>query len=104
MDDPEWGGGSRMLCLGAGHLTKFDKGGNFRSGSRRVWSPISLLSSEIEEKMSSDYLFKACKEGDVATVRQAVADGVDVRKVVDKRWLHLTPLHCACQYVDHFCL
>ena len=69
-----------------------------------MWSPISLLSTEIEEKMSSDYLCKACREGDVATVRQAVADGVDVRKVVDMRWPRPTTLHYACQYVDHICL
>ena len=54
--------------------------------------------------MSLDYLFRACKEGDVATVRQAVADGVDGKKVVDGSWPYPTPLHYACQYVDHFCL
>ena len=50
--------------------------------------------------MSLDYLFKACKDGDVAIVRRAVAAGVDVRKVIDKSWLNDTPLHYACQYVN----
>ena len=44
-------------------------------------------------------VFGACWEGDIARVRQAVADGVDVRKVVDKSYLNYTPLHYACQYV-----
>ena len=52
-------------------------------------------------KMSLYYLFEACKRGDIARVRQAVADGVDVRKVVDKSWLNNTPLHYACGYVPH---
>ena len=47
--------------------------------------------------MSLDYLFQACKEGDVARVREAVADGVDVRKVVDKSLRNFTPLHYACE-------
>ena len=42
-------------------------------------------------------LFDACKRGDIARVRQAVADGVDVRKVVDKNEWNETPLHCACR-------
>ena len=47
--------------------------------------------------MSSDDLFDACIKGDLARVRQAVADGVDVTKVVDKRHNDFTPLHYACQ-------
>ena len=47
--------------------------------------------------MSLDYLFDACTKGDVARVRQAVADGVDVRKVVDDFFSRKTPLHYACQ-------
>ena len=38
-------------------------------------------------------------KGDIARVRQAVADGVDVRKVVDKNWNNRTPLHHASWYV-----
>ena len=44
-------------------------------------------------------LFDACEKGDIARVRQAVADGVDVRKAVDKNWLNFTPLHYASWYV-----
>ena len=43
-------------------------------------------------------LFDACKRGDLAGVRQAVADGVDVRNAVDEIWLNHTPLHCASEY------
>ena len=50
--------------------------------------------------MSLDDLFDACREGDITRVRQAVAAGVNVRKVVDKSWPNYTPLHYACQYVD----
>ena len=49
--------------------------------------------------MSTRDLFDACEKGDIARVRQAVADGVDVRKVVDKSWSNYTPLHYACRYV-----
>ena len=48
---------------------------------------------------STEDLFDACEKGDIARVRQAVADGVDVRKVVDKNWYNRTPLHYACRYV-----
>ena len=44
-------------------------------------------------------LCDACKKGDIARVRCAVADGVDVRKVVDKNWANRTPLHYASWYV-----
>jgi hypothetical protein len=49
-----------------------------------------------KRKMSTSDLFDACWEGDIARVRQAVADGVDVRKVVDKDWYNETLLHRAC--------
>ena len=45
-------------------------------------------------------LFDACERGDIARVRQAVTDGVDVRKVVNKSytyWNNETPLHYACR-------
>ena len=50
-------------------------------------------------KMSTSDLFDACRRGDIAGVRQAVADGVDVRKVVNGNWswLNETLLHCACR-------
>ena len=49
--------------------------------------------------MSVYFLFKACKDGDVARVRQAVADGADVRNAVDQGYYNynFTPLHYACQ-------
>ena len=49
--------------------------------------------------MSSDELFEAGRKGDIVGVRQAVTDGVDVTKVIDKRRKDFTPLHYACQYV-----
>ena len=48
---------------------------------------------------STEDLFDACINGDIARVRRAVADGVDVRKVVDINWANRTPLHYACRYV-----
>ena len=48
-------------------------------------------------KMSTWDLLDACERGDIARVRQAVADGVDVRKVVDKNDWNTTPLHYACR-------
>ena len=47
-------------------------------------------------KMSTKELFDACKRGDIARVRQAVADGIDVRKVVNKDEWNETPLNYAC--------
>jgi uncharacterized protein (DUF924 family) len=46
--------------------------------------------------MSTGDLFYACDIGDIARVRQAVADGVDMRKVVDTKFFNYTPLHYAC--------
>ena len=48
---------------------------------------------------STEDLIDACKKGDITRVRRAFADGVDVRKVVDKNWYNRTPLHYACGYV-----
>ena len=47
-------------------------------------------------KMSVRDLFYACESGDIARVRRVVADGVDVRKVIDKDVWNETPLHYAC--------
>ena len=52
---------------------------------------------------STEDLFDACKKGDIARVRRAVADRVDVRKVIDKNWANRTPLHCASWYVVCAC-
>ena len=49
--------------------------------------------------MSLNDLFDACRKGDIARVRKAVDNGIDVRKVVDNNWLNYTPLHHACWYV-----
>ena len=62
-----------------------------RAGSRNAHCTIRMSTFSKED------LFDACKKGDIARVRQAVADGDDVRKVVDKYWD--TPLHYACGYV-----
>ena len=59
--------------------------------------PIRTAPFLHQNKMSTRDLFDACKRGDIARVRQAVADGVDVRKVVDKNMVNETLLHCACR-------
>ena len=46
---------------------------------------------------TKDDLFNACKRGDIARVRKAVADGVNVRKVVNKSIWNESPLHYACR-------
>ena len=46
-----------------------------------------------------DDLFRACDRGDLRTVRQAVADGLDVKNARDDRFPY-TPLHHACWYVS----
>ena len=50
--------------------------------------------------MSLRDLFDACRKGDVARVRKAVADGVDVRNVVNNTYFNSTPLHYACEYAS----
>ena len=48
-------------------------------------------------------LFDACKGGDLPTVRQAVADGLDLKNARDNRGYYQynsTPLHYACRYVS----
>ena len=49
-------------------------------------------------RMSLKELFRACKEGDVASVRRAVENGLNVKDAVDKEWFKYTPLHYACEY------
>ena len=44
-------------------------------------------------------LFQACIAGSIDGVLKAIADGVDVRKAVNKSYLNFTPLHHACRYV-----
>ena len=50
--------------------------------------------------MTESELFEACKRGDLATVRRAVAEGLEVKNAVDKGlYKHLyTPLHYASRY------
>ena len=48
--------------------------------------------------MSLTELFEACREGNVASVRKAVENGLNVKDAVDKEFLNLTPLHYACWY------
>ena len=50
-------------------------------------------------RLSREDLFDACKKGDIARVRQAVADGVNVRKLVNNNWDNRTLLHYTCRYV-----
>ena len=64
-----------------------------RAGSGNAHCTIRMSTFSTKD------LFDACKKGDIARVRQAVADGVDVRKVVDKNWSNFTPLHYTCWYV-----
>ena len=53
-------------------------------------------------------LFDACERGDLPTVRQAVADGLDLKNARDGRYYiiggyihyNCTPLHLACRYVS----
>ena len=49
-------------------------------------------------RMSLKELFRACKEGDVESVRRAVESGLNVKNAVDKEWSNYTPLHYACRY------
>ena len=55
-------------------------------------------------------LFDACERGDLPTVQQAVADGLDLKNARDYRYFsytflgyihsNCTPLHHACGYVS----
>ena len=66
-----------------------------------ISSPIlnSKMATTQIMSMSKWFLFIACKRGDIAAVRKAVANEVDVRKVVDESYHNFTPLHYACKYV-----
>ena len=79
---------------------------------RCIWRSIRLVSTleggvwarnaHCTTRMSTfnkEELIGASKKGDIARIRQAVAAGVDVRKVVDKYWPNRTLLHHACRYV-----
>ena len=64
-----------------------------RAGSGNAHCTIKVSTFRTKD------LLDACEKGDIARVRRAVADGVDVRKVVDKNWFNRTPLHYASWYV-----
>ena len=64
-----------------------------RAGSGNAHCTIRMSTS------STGDLFDACKKGDIARVRQAVADGVNVRKVVNNNWDNSTLLHYTCRYM-----
>ena len=49
-------------------------------------------------RMSLKELFRACEEGDVASVRRVVENGVNVKDAVNKEYMNYTPLHYACWY------
>ena len=50
--------------------------------------------------MTETELFEACERGDLATVRRAVTEGLEVKNAVDKGFLGClcTPLHYASEY------
>ena len=48
--------------------------------------------------MTETELFEACRRGDLATVRRAVAEGLEVKNAVDKGLFNYTPLHYASLY------
>ena len=56
--------------------------------------------SSTETTVTESELIEACKRGDLAKVRKAVAEGLEVKNAVDKGFLgHLyTPLHYASEY------
>ena len=81
------------------------------AGSNYIFELILFGPRPSCTKMSTSDLFDACRSGDIARVRQAVADGVDVRKVVNKNsWLKESPLHYACRWDQppylymHYCM
>ena len=48
--------------------------------------------------MTKTELFEACNRGDLAKVRRAVAEGLEVKNAVNKDWFNYTPLHYASLY------
>ena len=48
--------------------------------------------------MTTLELFEACERGDLATVRRAVAEGLEVKNAVNKGYYNYTPLHYASEY------
>ena len=48
--------------------------------------------------MTKSELFGACERGNFATVRRAVAEGLEVKNAVDKGYYNYTPLHYASEY------
>ena len=54
--------------------------------------------SSTETTVTESELFKACERGDLATVRRAVAEGLEVKNDVNKGLFNYTPLHYASQY------
>ena len=49
-------------------------------------------------RISLEELFRACKEGDVESVRRAVESGLNVKDAVDKEYYNFTALHHTCTY------
>ena len=62
--------------------------------------------SSRRRRTTLDDLFDACVRGDLPTVRQAVADGLDLKNSRSDRYFggyyyyKCTPLHVACWYVS----
>ena len=59
--------------------------------------------SSTETTVTESELIEACKRGDLAKVRRAVAEGLEVKNAVDKSWLNFTPLHYASLYESLLC-
>ena len=59
-----------------------------------------LKNKEMSSTVTESKLFGACARGDLATVRRAVAEGLEVKNAVNMGLLgHLyTPLHYASEY------
>ena len=53
--------------------------------------------------MTKTELFEACKRGDLAKVRRAVAEGLEVKNAVDKNRFNYTSLHYASEYESLLC-
>ena len=54
--------------------------------------------SSTETTVTESQLFRACKRGDLPTVRRAVAEGLEVKNAVNKSFFNYTPLHYASEY------
>ena len=59
--------------------------------------------SSTETTVTKTELFDACKRGNLAKVRRAVAEGLEVKNAVDNGLFNYTPLHYASLYESLLC-